>query len=191
MPEQVPKLCGADIELGNFVLGRRGDRSGAEACRAVLREIEGFPDRSRRPHQYGFRLRYTDRGLVIDDDGGTPQDSGRRFLASTGGCAYIDLDHLELCIPEVLSAYDHVAAWHAMLRVAREALDAANARQPPDARIQVLVNNSDGSSNSYGSHLNFLLTRQAWDDMFRRKLHQLLGRQERCQLALRWLYRLF
>ena len=174
MPEQVPKLCGADIELGNFVLGRRGDRSGAEACRAVLREIEGFPDRSRRPHQYGFRLRYTERGLVIDDDGGTPQDSGRRFLASTGGCAYIDLDHLELCIPEVLSAYDHVAAWHAMLRVAREALDAANARQPPDARIQVLVNNSDGSSNSYGSHLNFLLTRQAWDDMFRRKLHQLL-----------------
>ena len=79
-----------------------------------------------------------------------------------------------VCIPEVLSAYDHVAAWHAMLRVARDALDAANARQPPDARIQVLVNNSDGSSNSYGSHLNFLLTRQAWDDMFRRKLHQLL-----------------
>jgi hypothetical protein len=36
--------------------------------------------------------------------------------------------------------------------------------------IQVLVNNSDGHAHSYGSHLNFLVTRGAWDNI-RRKPH--------------------
>ncbi len=100
------------------------------------------------------------------------QDWGRRFLASNGGCAYIDLNHLELCIPEVLSATDFVAAWRAMLLVARTAMDRANA-EARQGRIQVLVNNSDGLGNSYGSHLNFLLSRGAYENIFHRKPHQL------------------
>jgi proteasome accessory factor A len=103
-----------------------------------------------------------------------PQDWGRKFLATNGGCAYIDLGHLELCVPEVLSARDHVAAWHAMLRTARQALATASARLPAGEKIVALVNNSDGLSHSYGSHLNFLITRQAWERLFHRKLHQLL-----------------
>ena len=79
-----------------------------------------------------------------------------------------------MLLPEVLSAYDHVAAWHAMLRIARGALDAANAKLPAGQRIHVLVNNSDGRGNSYGSHLSFLVTRRAWDNIFERKLHHLL-----------------
>jgi proteasome accessory factor A len=156
--DRVPKLCGADIELGNFVLGlETGSRTGREASRALLREIEAPPvDRS-------------GRGLTYD-----PQDWGRKFLATNGGCFYIDLDHLECCLPEVTSAYDHVAAWHAMLRTARRALAAANAKLPAGQRIVVLVNNSDGHGNSYGSHLDFLVTRRAWDDLFERKLHHLL-----------------
>ena len=35
-------LCGADIELGNFILGLvRADGTGREASRALLREIRG------------------------------------------------------------------------------------------------------------------------------------------------------
>src|SRR5207245_816604 len=41
-------------------------------------------------------------------------------------------------------------------------------------RIHVLVNNSDGRGNAYGSHLNFLVTRRAWDNIFERKLHHML-----------------
>ena len=38
----VPKLLGADIELGNFMLGlEREHGTGALASRALLREIEG------------------------------------------------------------------------------------------------------------------------------------------------------
>src|SRR5580765_915076 len=39
-----PKLCGADIELGNFVLGVETNRgTGFEASRLLLREIDGLP----------------------------------------------------------------------------------------------------------------------------------------------------
>ena len=62
-----------------------------------------------------------------------PQDWGRKFLDTTGGCFYIDLDHLEACIPEVRSARAFVAAHHANLLVARAACARANARLGPEA----------------------------------------------------------
>ena len=158
---RLPKLCGADIELGNFVLGlERLTGTGPEAARALLREIEA---------PYAHRRVSGGSGYAYD-----PQDWGRKHLSSNGGCFYIDLDHLECCLPEVLSAWDHVAAWHAMLRIARRALTAANAKLPAGQTIHVLVNNSDGQGNAYGSHLNFLVTRRAWNNIFERKLHHLL-----------------
>ncbi len=159
-PRCVPKLCGADVELGNFILGRgRAARSGREASRALLREIDAP---------------YVTHGGPLAARPYDPQDWGRKFLRSNGGCFYIDSDHLECALPEVRSAWDHVAAWHAMLRIARRALIAANTKLPSGQTIQVLVNNSDGKGHAYGSHLNFLVTRRAWDDVFERKLHHLL-----------------
>lgn len=158
---RLPKLCGADIELGNFVLGL--DRPGGtarEASRALLREIDA-------PYDGGD-------GRLVAPKGYDPQDWGRRYLDTNGGCFYVDLDHLECCLPEVLSAHDHVAAWHAMLRIAGQALERANRKLPSGQRIQVLVNNSDGKGNAYGSHLSFLVSRRTWDNVFERKMHQLL-----------------
>ena len=102
-----------------------------------------------------------------------PQETGRKFLPSNGGSIYIDMDHLEACTPEVLSSFDHVAACHGMLRIVREALHRANEYRPHGQRIQVLVNNSDGQGNSYGSHLNFLIRRRTYENLFQRKPHHL------------------
>jgi proteasome accessory factor A len=181
---RLPKLCGADIELGNFVLGAPGADTGAAASRALLAEIEGLPQSRQNTYApYLGKWAAYDCSRSRSDDAGdygapylsgwSSQDWGRRYLPSNGGCVYIDLDHLELCIPEVLTAWDHAAAWHAMLRIAREAMDRANAKLPDGRAIQVLVNNSDGQGHSYGSHLNFLLTQRAWDNIFRRKPHYL------------------
>ena len=199
----LPKMCGADTELGNFVLGADGPLgSGEEASRALLREIEGFPrTRSFESAAPGWR------STVLYPDGcGSPargrtswsttwydwrshgparetsgyisqaarsgydrQDWGRKFLRN-GGCAYIDLDHLELATPETLSAFDQLAAGHAMLRVAQAALAAANAARRDGRKILALANNSDGRGHSYGSHINFLLSRAAWDNIFCRRL---------------------
>ena len=231
----LPKLCGADIELGNFTVGPESIGStGYEAAQALLAEIPGLPLRSSRYDSYrdggnacstrshggGYGNGYgRNAGSAYSSGGagnqgsshsvarGGPsayghgtlsvvshgngdhactgsysstappasnlQDVGRRFLASNGGSAYIDLAHLELCLPEVRSAFEHVAAWHGMLRLARAALHSANRLRPEDDRIQVLVNNSDGLGNSYGSHMNYLLRRRTWDNIFCRKPHYL------------------
>jgi proteasome accessory factor A len=172
----VPKLCGADVELANFVRGLDHPwGTGAEASRALLRKIEGV---SPSPRSWGYSggSGWSQSG-VSAGSGGYSYDSrdwGRKYLASNGGCVYIDLDHIEFCTPEVLSPWDHVAASHAMLRIVGRAQTRANEEMPEGQSIQVLVNNSDGLSHSYGSHLNFLITRETWDNLFVRKLHQLL-----------------
>ena len=208
-PKCVPKLTGADAELGNLILGLHSEHgTGREASHALLAEIDGLPDTMTRSDATTWPDTVTwsntvawpnnvawpntsarfNRGPTRDyahtampgtysQPGATtgqthnPQDIGRKFLGSNGGCIYIDLDHLEVCTPEVLSAHEFVAAWHAMLRIARDALAAANAKCPPGQRIMVLVNSSDGRGNAYGSHLNFMVTRRLWDDLFVRRMH--------------------
>jgi proteasome accessory factor A len=60
-----------------------------------------------------------------------------------------------------------------MLRIMRNALHGANEGRRQNQRIQVLVNNSDGQGNSYGSHVNFMISRHAFDNIFWRKAHYL------------------
>jgi len=180
----LPRLCGADIELGNFIVGDvRAGGTGYDASRALLAEIKGLPVR---PDSYlnnwwpssADASNYAcgtqpGNGASISAYAYELQDVSRRFLLSNGGCAYIDLDHVELCIPEVINAFDHVAAWHGMLQIARDALQRANQSRSPNSRIQVLVNNSDGQGNSYGSHLNFMISRRTYENIFQRKSHYL------------------
>ena len=192
----IPKLCGADFELGNLVLGVDMPRgTGALAAHLLLREIAGLPLSRKTPvlcycpactarrdalaYGYSSSPHLGEECAQAKTNQNTqtwynPQDWGRKFLSANGGCAYIDLDHLELCVPEVLSARDHVAATHAMLGLARSALQTANQRLPNGAKIVALANNSDGQGHSYGSHLNFSMTRRAWSDLFERRLHTLL-----------------
>jgi proteasome accessory factor A len=172
----VPKLCGSDVELGNFVLGLDDPLgTGAAASRALLRQIEGVRAETQ-TWAYSSGGSWGQGGITVGGGGYSfdNRDWGRKYLPGNGGCVYIDLDHIELCTPEVISAWDHVAASHAMLRIVRRAQTLANREMPEGQSIQVLVNNSDGLSHSYGSHLNFLITRETWDNLFGRKLHQLL-----------------
>ena len=175
----LPKLCGADIELGNFIQGvDLPGGSGGMASRALLREMPGvspsggYSTTSSNAAYSGLYGWGSQEGLW--GGGWSSQDWGRKYLAENGGCVYIDLDHLEVCLPEVLSAWDHVACWHAMLRIANEARLRANEQLSESRKIQVLANNSDGQSHSYGSHMNFLITRDCYRNLFDRKLHQLL-----------------
>lgn len=156
----IPKLCGADVELGNSLAGEASPiGTGREASRLLLAAlVRGTGAIGRFP-----------RGNAK----ASAQDWGRHFLPGNGGAVYIDLDHLELCLPEVRSAYDHLAAWHGMLRLARAAQEDVNRDRAPDRPVRVLVNNSDGQGNSYGGHLSVLVSRTLREDLLERRLHYL------------------
>lgn len=158
-------LNGADIELANFILADRPmENSSRRASRLLLDAMPGLVARSR----------WTGAGSWGASEGEDPQDWGRKFLAENGGCTYIDLDHLEVALPECRSAADHVAAWHAMLRLVEAARRRAALALDDGQRLCVLANNSDGQGHAYGSHLNFLITRRTFHDIFSRKIQPML-----------------
>lgn len=144
------KVLGADFELANALEGVGGERSAGEAARRLLDEIPGYP---------------RSRGWA-----GTSIEWGRRFLAGNGGSAYIDSDHLEINLPEHVAAADHAAHVHAGFRIARLAQEAASAKLPKGTRLNVLASVSDGH-RSWGHHLNVMVRRRLFDDLFTRKPH--------------------
>ncbi|MEY2409103.1 MAG: Pup amidohydrolase, partial [Verrucomicrobiota bacterium] len=174
-PLNVPKLCGADYEFQNFITNElRPEGTGYEASRLLLRQIEGYPggEYSSSP------VTSPDLPTTSAAHPGSPpayysQDFGRKFLPN-GMCFYVDLNHLEGCIAEVVSAYDHVASCHALFHHAHLAAQRASAELPDAQPIALLANNSDGQGNSFGTHLNFLITRGEWENIFHRKPHHQL-----------------
>ena len=97
MPASVAKLVGADFELGNFVLGlQRSQGSGPEAARRLLAQIDGVPAAGSRQLGFSYSGAYAVGWSGSGFGGwGNAQDQGRKFLRENGGCAYIDLDHLD------------------------------------------------------------------------------------------------
>ena len=163
----VAKLTGSDMEVGNFISGFSDNRqTGFEISRLLLRKVDGVSTGTIAQSSRATEGTATAPGYYS-------QDWGRKFLLN-GGCAYVDLNHLEICIPEVLSAHDHVAATHAMFRIAAQAGRDADRDLPDGFRTELMANNSDGFGNSYGTHLNFLISRQLWEDLFHRRVQCLL-----------------
>lgn len=170
-PPALPKVIGCDAEVANFFTGLdEADGAAREASRAIIREIRGHPDGTGALLALCAEGYAAVEGCAAED----PRDHDRAYLAETGGCFYIDLDHVEVCLPETTSAFDYVACWHAALKILRRALEAANARLPGGQKIHVLVNTSDGHGHSYGSHLNFLITERCRQNIFERRVHHLL-----------------
>jgi Pup amidohydrolase len=145
------KVLGADFELANAMEGAGAPGQAAwEAARRLLEEIPGYPR--------------------VQRWGGTALEWGRRFLAGNGGSAYIDSDHLEINLPEHTRAADHAAHVHAGFAVARRAQLAAAAKLPRGGRVNVMASVSDGQ-RSWGHHLNVMVRRRLFDDLFTRKPH--------------------
>ena len=178
----LPVLIGADVEVSNFIVGTPwpGDTC-EEASRILLEAVRSQNTQSHADLLYAYSKTsggsYDDspKSAYADSDGyesraATPSqcDMGRTWLPA-GTCYYIDMAHLEACIAETLSARGFVAAWHAATRVIEQARQTASARLRPGEKLVVLFNNSDGQDHSFGSHLNFLVPRRTWDDIFYHK----------------------
>ncbi len=155
----VPKIVGSDIEWANSIEGFEAGDCCTPASWALLAELPGLPLEEFRALQDPRRS-----GRIVQWP--NERDLGRRFVAN-GGCDYIDSGHLETASPEMRSARRHLAWWAGKQRIVREAHARANARLAPGLRLRVAVRNSDGFSNSFGSHDNTLVTRDALSRIFR------------------------
>ena len=185
----IPKVIGNDAELGNCIIGNTAsDRTYDTAARTLLRQFDGVRDYSapaRRSSVYPYSqipLAYEYGDDVDEYDDVAPyyrsyynvQDYGRKYLPSNGGCVYIDMSHLEVCTPEVRSAFDYLRYWKAMLMHVAEKRVAAEETLPAGQQLVVLANNSDGFGNAYGNHLNFSMERAAFDNLiYRKPMHML------------------
>lgn len=155
---RLPKVIGSDVELGNIIVGRSdgGLGTGYHASRALLRAVDGIAS--------GWQNAWYETWSHWAG-GSASQDWGRKYLASNGGCAYVDLDHFEICTPEVRDARDYVAAWGAMLIITQQAKADADRALPEGQSIFVTVNNSDRNGSSWGGHLSLLITRELFDSL--------------------------
>ena len=190
--ETVPKMNGFDIEVANYIAGlQMPGGTGREASLALWRHFEGTcpsTQWTRDASQTNLSPSYDMIGAGTWYDasraGGSHNggasgpaaqetDWGRKWLPSMGGCCYIDSFHLEICSGEILGARDHVGKLHAMLEKIREARQRANVGLPAGQSVEVFANSSDGLSNSFGSHINVLVTRRCLENVLHRKVHQL------------------
>ncbi len=94
----------------------------------------------------------------------------REFLPN-GARLYCDHPHVECSTPETRSARTLVAAVKAGDAIVGRAAQRATLSLPAGQRIVVVANNSDGLGHSYAGHVNFLLSREAFDDWFQRRPH--------------------
>lgn len=173
-PCSVPKVVGFDVELHAMISGPgEGDDTGREAAWLLLDQFDGVPAQGRRTLAHTSRAGYAGGQDGYAAEPASTQlvtDQGRLFLPN-GGSAYIDMDHLEIASPEVVSASDHVAAFHAMLRLVADAQHDANSGLPEGTRIRAHASNSDLNGQAWGAHLNILVTRSCYDTLFGRRLH--------------------
>jgi hypothetical protein len=155
MPRQIPKMIGADAEFANYIRGRAGDTCPV-AVRMLLSAIPGV------------RAASSSWGGFSYNEAAT--DIGRRYLLN-GGCFYNDSEHCEGPTPEVVSASEFIHHWRAVLLRLQQTAATVNRSLPEGERICVRASNSDGHSNSWASHLNILMTRDSFDELFQKPLH--------------------
>lgn len=155
MPRQIPKMIGADAEFANYIRGRSGDTC-PTAVRMLLAAIPGIPAASSLWEGTCYKEALT--------------DMGRRYLLN-GGCFYNDSEHVEGPTPEVLSASEFIHHWRAVLLKLQRAAASVNQCLPKGERLCVRASNSDGHSNSWASHLNILMARGSFDELFQKPLH--------------------
>ena len=164
--ESIPAVTGADVEFGNVIIdeaGPSGPYSDAEASGLLLNECPGVPAQ-----------KYLSTAHCLagpDSNAYNPRDTGRKFDPRTSASFYIDLNKLEVCLPETVSVLHHISSHRAVLNIVQKALGAANRKLPAHKKIKVFANNSDGLGASFGSHVNFALNSRCFEDLLKNSLH--------------------
>mgnify|MGYP003336017030 FL=1 len=175
----VPKVCGIETEYG---ISRRGGRdANPVVASSVL--INAY---------------VADRRVGWDFEDETPARDARGFqrdpsnppevethlvnaVLTNGARYYVDHAHPEYSTPECIDARSALLADKAGERILAESMRLARRTLDPGEEIVVYKNNSDGKSNSYGCHENYLVDRSTpFGEIVRTMLPWFVTRQIFC-----------
>ena len=155
----VHKVCGIETEYGISVRNR-ADFNPAIASAQVVNSYAGnrarvqwsFEEESPGRDARGFGV----EGAVVED-----YDSALlNVVLSNGARLYVDHAHPEYSTPECFDPLEAALHDKAGEVVMARAGVSAGALLEPGQRMGLYKNNSDGKGNSYGTHENYLLSRE-------------------------------
>ena len=157
----IAKVCGIETEYG--IVHRGLGESNPIAASSVL--INAYVSELSRKVGWDFEDESPGndaRGFARD---GTTAPEVETHLVNAvltnGARYYVDHAHPEFSTPECATALEAVRYDKAGERILIRSMDAAARLLPPGQSIAVYKNNSDRKGNSYGTHENYLVDRQA------------------------------
>ncbi|MGH9153827.1 MAG: depupylase/deamidase Dop [Acidimicrobiales bacterium] len=157
----IAKVCGIETEYG--IVHRGPVESNPIAASSVL--INAYVSELSRKVGWDFEDESPGndaRGFARD---GTVAPEVETHLVNAvltnGARYYVDHAHPEFSTPECATALEAVRYDKAGERILMRSMEAAARLLPPGQSIAVYKNNSDRKGNSYGTHENYLVDRQA------------------------------
>jgi proteasome accessory factor A len=156
----IPKVMGIETEYGISGPGTT-DFNPVLASSLLINSYAGNLRRIRWDYEQESPLRDARGFEPVQERESTEEDLGlANVILPNGARYYVDHAHPEYSTPECASARDLVIHDKAGERILERSLELAQEVLPPDERIAIYKNNTDGKGNSYGCHENYLVDRR-------------------------------
>ena len=155
----IPKVMGIETEFG--ISGpRTGDFNPVLSSSLLINSYAGALRRIRWDYEQESPLRDARGFEPIQERQPVEEDVGlANVVLSNGARYYVDHAHPEYSTPECASPRDGVVHDKAGERILEHSLETVRELLPPEGKIAIYKNNSDGKGNSYGCHENYLMDR--------------------------------
>jgi Pup amidohydrolase len=172
-----PRVLGTETEFGIAVRGQP-DFNAVLASSLVINSYAGAASRIQWSYEEETPGRDA-RGFGYEPAPTGDFDSGLvNVVLSNGARFYVDHAHPEYSTPECVDAREAALHDKAGEVVLERAAAGASETMPPELRVLIHKNNSDGKGNSYGAHENYLVPRSVpFGDIVRHMIPFLVTRQ--------------
>jgi proteasome accessory factor PafA2 len=156
----IPKVMGIETEYGISGPGMP-DFNPVLSSSMLINSYAGTLRRIRWDYEQESPLRDARGFEPVQERQPVEEDLGlANVILPNGARYYVDHAHPEYSTPECATPRGLVIHDKAGERILERSLQAAQELLPPDGRLAVYKNNTDGKGNSYGCHENYLVDRR-------------------------------
>jgi proteasome accessory factor A len=156
----IPKVMGIETEYGISSPGST-DFNPVLASSILINSFAGELRRIRWDYEQESPLRDARGFEPVQEREPTEEDLGlANVILPNGARYYVDHAHPEYSTPECTNPRELVIHDKAGERILERSLELASELLPPGGRLAIYKNNTDGKGNSYGTHENYLVSRE-------------------------------